>query len=198
MNRKIELGLRNSEWLSVLANLKQGITYPTEKLAGIWQILLRNQFHDIIPGSSIKEVYDDALIEYTEAMTENNVLISKQLASLTRAAEEKITLWNSSTWTRPRYIEISPENPADHLAFYDENNILLPAQKLVNNTWLIQHPNLPVLGAATISVKETPNILGQSSFNYNNKQLETPFYQIKWNEVGQFTSIFDKKITAKY
>ncbi len=193
MNRKIELGLRNSEWLSVLANLKQGITYPTEKLAGIWQILLRNQFHDIIPGSSIKEVYDDALIEYTEAMTENNVLISKQLASLTRAAEEKITLWNSSTWTRPRYIEISPENPADHLAFYDENNILLPAQKLVNNTWLIQHPNLPVLGAATISVKETPNILGQSSFNYNNKQLETPFYQIKWNEVGQFTSIFDKK-----
>ncbi|MDL5386732.1 hypothetical protein QSI17_22105, partial [Aeromonas hydrophila] len=84
-----------------------------------------------IPGSSIKEVYDDALIEYTEAMTENNVLISKQLASLTRAAEEKITLWNSSTWTRPRYIEISPENPADHLAFYDENNILLPAQKLV-------------------------------------------------------------------
>ncbi|MBE0792249.1 alpha-mannosidase, partial [Escherichia coli] len=83
--------------------------------------------------------------------------------------------------------------PADHLAFYDENNILLPAQKFVNNTWLIQHPNLPVLGAATISVKETPNILGQSSFNYNNKQLETPFYQIKWNEVGQFTSIFDKK-----
>lgn len=50
-----------------------------------------------------------------------------------------------------------------------------------------------MLGAATISVKETPNILGQSSFNYNNKQLETPFYQIKWNEVGQFTSIFDKK-----
>ncbi|PZM50164.1 hypothetical protein, partial [Salmonella enterica] len=62
MNRKIELGLRNSEWLSVLANLKQGTSYPTEKLAGIWQILLRNQFHDIIPGSSIKEVYDDALI----------------------------------------------------------------------------------------------------------------------------------------
>ncbi|MCH2737762.1 hypothetical protein K3V49_14710, partial [Listeria monocytogenes] len=48
MNRKIELGLRNSECLSVLANLKQGITYPTEKLAVIWQILLRNQFHDII------------------------------------------------------------------------------------------------------------------------------------------------------
>lgn len=89
MNRKIELGLRNSEWLSVLANLKQGTSYPTEKLAGIWQILLRNQFHDIIPGSSIKEVYDDALIEYTEAMTENNTLISNQLTNLTTDADEK-------------------------------------------------------------------------------------------------------------
>lgn len=108
MNRKIELGLRNSEWLSVIANLKQGTSYPTEKLAGIWQILLRNQFHDIIPGSSIKEVYDDALIEYTEAMTENNTLISNQLTNLTTDADEKITLWNSSTWSRPRYIEISP------------------------------------------------------------------------------------------
>lgn len=128
MNRKIELGLRNSEWLSVLANLKQGTSYPTEKLAGIWQILLRNQFHDIIPGSSIKEVYDDALIEYTEAMTENNTLISNQLTNLTTDADEKITLWNSSTWSRPQYIEISPDNQSNHLAFYDENNAPLPAQ----------------------------------------------------------------------
>lgn len=193
MNRKIELGLRNSEWLSVLANLKQGTSYPTEKLAGIWQILLRNQFHDIIPGSSIKEVYDDALIEYTEAMTENNTLISNQLTNLTTDADEKITLWNSSTWSRPQYIEISPDNQSNHLAFYDENNAPLPAQKLVNNTWLIQHPNIPALGATTISVKETANILEQPSFHYKNNQLETPFYQIKWNKAGQFTSIFDKK-----
>ncbi|HBI6623459.1 TPA: alpha-mannosidase [Listeria monocytogenes] len=193
MNRKIELGLRNSEWLSVLANLKQGTSYPTEKLAGIWQILLRNQFHDIIPGSSIKEVYDDALIEYTEAMTENNTLISNQLTNLTTDVDEKITLWNSSTWSRPRYIEISPDNQSNHLAFYDENNAPLPAQKLVNNTWLIQHPNIPALGATTISVKETANILEQPSFHYKNNQLETPFYQIKWNKAGQFTSIFDKK-----
>ncbi len=66
-------------------------------------------------------------------------------------------------------------------------------KKLVNNTWLIQHPNIPALGATTISVKETANILEQPSFHYKNNQLETPFYQIKWNKAGQFTSIFDKK-----
>lgn len=64
---------------------------------------------------------------------------------------------------------------------------------MVNNAWLIQHPNIPALGATTISVKETANILEQPSFHYKNNQLETPFYQIKWNKAGQFTSIFDKK-----
>lgn len=126
-------------------------------------------------------------------MTENNTLISNQLTNLTTDADEKITLWNSSTWSRPRYIEISPDNQSNHLAFYDENNAPLPAQKLVNNAWLIQHPNIPALGATTISVKETANILEQPSFHYKNNQLETPFYQIKWNKAGQFTSIFDKK-----
>ncbi|MBA5760500.1 hypothetical protein H3286_28955, partial [Escherichia coli] len=71
---------------------------------------------------SIKEVYDDALIEYTEAAEGNNALISNQLTNLTTDADQKITLWNSSTWSRPQYIEISPDNQSNHLAFYDENN----------------------------------------------------------------------------
>lgn len=193
MNRKIELALRNSEWLSVLTNLKQGMRYPAEKLANIWQILLRNQFHDIIPGSSIKEVYEDAFLEYTEAMTKNTTLIHEQLTHLTTTEQEKITLWNSSTWSGARYIEITPENTSESLAFFDETNSPLPAQKLASGQWLIQHPALPALGAASISVRETSTILEKSSFNYTNKQLETNFYQISWNEQGQFTSIFDKK-----
>lgn len=193
MNRKIELGLRDSEWLSVLANLQQGTTYPTKKLADIWQILLRNQFHDIIPGSSIKEVYDDALIEYTEAMTENTALIAEQLTNLTTAADETITLWNSSTWSRARYVEVAPSSTDNMLGFYDETNTPLPAQKLANGKWLIHHPNLPALGATSISVKKTTAILELTPFEYDENQLETPFYQITWNEAGQFTSIFDKK-----
>ncbi|WP_338678455.1 alpha-mannosidase [Listeria ivanovii] len=193
MNRKLELGLRDSEWLSVLAYLKQGAPYPRGKLAGIWQILLRNQFHDIIPGSSIKEVYDDALIEYTEAMTGNTALITEQLRNLTTPESEKITLWNSSTWSRPRYIEVALENTEESFAFYDETNVPLPTQKLTTGKWLIQHANLPALGAASISTVKTTTILEKSSFDYTEKQLETPFYQVTWNEQGQFTSIFDKK-----
>src|SRR5699024_11343146 len=69
MNRKLELLYREGEWLNVLGGILQGThsNYPMDKITNGWQTILRNQFHDIIPGSSIKEVYDDAREEYDEA-----------------------------------------------------------------------------------------------------------------------------------
>ncbi|ASA23243.1 alpha-mannosidase [Paenibacillus donghaensis] len=69
MNRKLELLYREAEWLQVLLAAETGSfgRYPAEQLAAGWQIILRNQFHDIIPGSSIHEVYEDSRVEYAEA-----------------------------------------------------------------------------------------------------------------------------------
>lgn len=68
-NRKLELLYRDTEWLSILKSLfaEDFSIYPVEALKQGWQIILRNQFHDIIPGSSIHEVYEDCLQEYAEA-----------------------------------------------------------------------------------------------------------------------------------
>src|SRR5699024_10804291 len=69
MNRRLELLYRETEWLNVLQGLKQNAMdeYPQEELTKGWKIILRNQFHDIIPGSSIYEVYQDAQEEHREA-----------------------------------------------------------------------------------------------------------------------------------
>ena len=68
-NRKLELSLRETEWLGVLNSLFQSDwqVYPQAELDEAWKILLRHQFHDILPGSSIREVYEDSHVEYTEA-----------------------------------------------------------------------------------------------------------------------------------
>lgn len=55
-NRRSELALHDAEFLSVLA----GGDYPREELDRLWRLLLLNQFHDILPGSSIRLVYEDA------------------------------------------------------------------------------------------------------------------------------------------
>src|SRR5690606_11743755 len=65
MNRKLELLYRHAEWLGVMSALLRGddALYGHERLTEGWLILLRNQFHDIIPGSSIAEVYADSRAE---------------------------------------------------------------------------------------------------------------------------------------
>lgn len=44
--------------------VKNQIEYKQKDINDAWEILLTNQFHDIIPGSSIKEVYDESDISY--------------------------------------------------------------------------------------------------------------------------------------
>lgn len=62
LNRQGEHRLVEAETFATLANL-QGAEYPREKLDTAWQSLLYNQFHDVLPGSSIHEVYEDTLPE---------------------------------------------------------------------------------------------------------------------------------------
>ena len=62
-NRKCELLYQNAELLSIIGEDLLGIPYPADLRFG-WENILTNQFHDIIPGSSIKEVYDQCDIDY--------------------------------------------------------------------------------------------------------------------------------------
>ena len=57
-NRKLEYALTEAEWLSVLA-MQAGGRYDSERIHRCWEDVLCAQFHDTIPGSSIREVYED-------------------------------------------------------------------------------------------------------------------------------------------
>ena len=61
----------------------------------MWELILTNQFHDILPGSSIKEVYDQTKKEYADIEKSSGELIDERLASLTDEKEEAITVWNT-------------------------------------------------------------------------------------------------------
>ena len=61
-NRKSELALREAEMWSAAA--ADALPYPQEKLDKAWKGVLLNQFHDILPGSSIARVYEEARRRY--------------------------------------------------------------------------------------------------------------------------------------
>ena len=56
-NRLAERDLHNAEWLASAAQVLTGQAYPQARLNKVWETVLTHQFHDILPGSSIGEVY---------------------------------------------------------------------------------------------------------------------------------------------
>lgn len=63
-NRTSEQLLQTTEGISVIASETLGAKYPQKGINDMWELLLLNQFHDILPGSSIDEVYDESNIQY--------------------------------------------------------------------------------------------------------------------------------------
>ena len=59
-NRRAEALLREAELWAVAAAVRTGAAYPYERLESIWQRVLLHQFHDILPGSSIAWVHQEA------------------------------------------------------------------------------------------------------------------------------------------
>ena len=81
LNRLNELALRDGEFVWTLAGLR-GARYPDEALRDIWKTFLVNQFHDILPGSSITEVNDQAIEELGKTLESTRQLTRDALWGL--------------------------------------------------------------------------------------------------------------------
>ena len=64
MNRRCEQALHDAEFLACL----RGGDYPRAELERLWKVLLLNQFHDILPGSSIRQVHEESERDLTEVL----------------------------------------------------------------------------------------------------------------------------------
>jgi alpha-mannosidase len=122
-NRKYENMIVSLESLSVLVSLlNPKFKYPLNKLESLWKITLKNQFHDILPGSSIPEVYDEVWDDWNEKekIIESiideigeNLVINPSSEPVQNTAE--IYLFNPVSWERKSRVfiplSIFKENP---------------------------------------------------------------------------------------
>lgn len=81
-NRRCEGLLHDAELLAAIASrLDRTAPYPRARLDELWRLLLLNQFHDILPGSSIGEVYADARAQLARVTDEASSLCADALGS---------------------------------------------------------------------------------------------------------------------
>jgi alpha-mannosidase len=75
-NRRSEHLLREAELWCATAAVRLGTPYPYEQLDRIWKLVLLQQFHDILPGSSIHWVHREAVANYAGVAAELEALIA--------------------------------------------------------------------------------------------------------------------------
>jgi len=110
-NRELEWALRDSEMWASVANRLTGRAVPAEALDRAWKTLLVNQFHDIIPGSSINWVYRDTAADYADLRAATNEILESSLGAIAARVNiegvgQPVLVANGLGWARDEVVEI--------------------------------------------------------------------------------------------
>ncbi|WP_069164722.1 alpha-mannosidase [Nocardia altamirensis] len=81
-NRRSEHLLREAELWAATAAVRKNLDYPYAALDRLWKTVLLNQFHDILPGSSIAWVYREAEQTYAAVAEELTAIIERAQSAL--------------------------------------------------------------------------------------------------------------------
>lgn len=194
MNRYLENYYRNVEWLTAMDAINKGDIKEAkqDELTEGWKIILTHQFHDIIPGSSINEVYKDSHVNYEKAEAIAKEIEQSVFTNIMGAEESTWTVINNTNWGRSDYAHIVTEAKGQ---FVDEAGNVLKAQE-THNGYVVYVDNIPAMGWKVIKlVDNTSNSVENNTnvFTFADGIIETPFYHVELNEVGHMTSLVDKK-----
>jgi alpha-mannosidase len=163
LNRAAEHRLLEAEAFAAIAALNGDAAYPAGDLERLWKTLLLNQFHDILPGSSVTEVYEDAHHQLSETVelaerTRDDALHS--LANYVEApAEEAVLVANASINPRPLSILLPREDSG--VGITDQEGKALPTQETEDGL-LVHDPDRRVPGVGWTTLHRGVGIAGPS------------------------------------
>jgi alpha-mannosidase len=167
-NRKMELALHDTEFISVIAAMHSEHLYKSVEIEKIWKEVLLYQFHDILTGDSITRVFNEAYERYHLLLNKTKTLTKSAIEDITASIDtsnfhQPALIINTLSWQRNEWIKI-------------------------NGNWY--NAELPPMGYKTI---ESSNI--KSSYPeriINKQQLENDILKLELSEEGTIFSIFDK------
>jgi len=161
-NRMSEFLCQTTEWLSVADMILNGQPYPSDVMHKNWRKILLNQFHDIIPGSSIKEVYEECDRQYAKLFEEVGAVKCKAVEDIASNVSSKgLLVYNPNSFEASGYVQADEE--------------------------LVYVENIPALGYRV--VEEASPV---RKVQVSERRIETDNYLIIFDENMNITSLFDK------
>lgn len=204
-NRQSEVLLHNIEFLSSMSDiLGAASSYPRETLDILWEKVLLNQFHDILPGSSIRQVYEDTTRDYLEIADKGGELcrqVQTALMSAVRVNEDSIAVYNTTGFLRDDILFLPYGERCNPSLEFSYESVKLESQK-TEEGMLIYIKDIPSYGYKMIHYSNPP----KASLNIQAPHQEAPplvkvtetsmenaFYQIKMNANGEIAYLYDKE-----
>ncbi len=189
LNRKAEIGFREIELWGAAARLLRDRAYPYREMDGLWKTLLLHQFHDILPGSSIHRVHEEAQAELTALNRKIDVQASEAREAIAGGGEESIAVFNSLSWERTGTVVL----PEGVKTVSDASGNRLPVQWHEGVGYA--EVEAPSMGWATFKAGREES--GQeadvpSAVQATASRLENELLSIEINERGELARIFDK------
>lgn len=212
-NRHAENLLLAAEKWSSVANQVNGHPYPAASLTHAWKLVLFNQFHDILAGTSVEPAYDDARSEYGEAMAIASRELNQAVQSLSWAIDiphqeemTPIVVFNPHPWPVRAGVELEFGRLPSPAALLDDEDRPVAFQKVqslatVTPGWrnrLAFVADVPPLGYRTyrlapVEAEPEASALASTETSIENGRLRLTFDP----ETGCLASVYDKQHEAE-
>jgi len=197
-NRCCENLLYEAELFATLATVSCDVTYPKAEIEAAWKQVLFQQFHDILPGSSITQVYTDALPQWQQVEQVGTKILQESLLAIashiTLSEPPKpnslpIFVFNSLNWQRSEVVSIALPTP-EEWQIYDASGKQMASQLSEPSTLLFLATEIPPVGYRIFwlspSSPSSPPLLPDWI-------LENEFLRVVIDpDTGDLSSVFDK------
>ncbi len=167
-NRRSEFLLQKAELLSSTARLLLGKPFPAEQLSSMWETVLTDQFHDIIPGSSIREVYEDTDRDYAQIFENAG-----------RITDERLSAIAANVNTDKRFLVFNPNS-------FEGRGIV----KYAGKSYTVS--GIPPKGYKALDVLDDSNTVRAEKTDFGFR-FETPCLIVNFNKDGEIASVYDKE-----
>jgi alpha-mannosidase len=167
-NRRAENLLQRAEKWCVVADALGAQTYPLAELTEAWQLLLFNQFHDTLAGTSIEPAYEDARDQIGHATSLASLAFNRATQSIARRIsiplEEDaypLVVFNPHPWQLRAEVELEYNwltSAGVHLVDADERLVPLQHTRSLttmssNRARLVFPADVPPLGYRTYTIR---------------------------------------------
>jgi len=186
-NRKSEFLLHDTEFISAYASLIANYQYPITEFTNAWRTICLNQFHDIIPGSSIGPVYEESQQQYAQLTLDTTQLRDHALQSIADQLDADVILVNATSFTQKGLVFI----PGDSSRRFRRDGKSVPVQPAESGLW-VDAGELPPYSVVSLSQMSKVESQSPNEPSPHAPHLENDYLLVEFNSDGDITRFFDK------